>query len=300
MSWWKNIWPAQPRSFVLALGGGGSRGLAHLGVLAVLEEHDLRPDAIVGTSIGALFGAMYALDPNIESLQKRVLDFLESDTFNQVQLPDLVTMEGEGRSWLSRLGMAARQSVLLTKAATGVAVADVEDLAGIVHGLCGDNEFKDIKIPLYITAVSFPCGECHLFSKGDLVRSISASMAIPGVFNPLELDGQYYVDGGLASELPAKEARMIAADRQVVVAVNVGARPSEKDMPTNVIAMLDWSASIKALYLREYKKQFTDVLIEPLVGFTQWQDFSNPEHEIEQGRQAALKKMPQLMELLHG
>ncbi len=301
MSWWKRWQSAKkPHGFVLALGGGGGRGLAHLGVLKVLEEHGLRPDAIVGTSIGALFGSMYALEPDANKLQERVVSFLDSDDFGQLNLPELGDVSDKNGSWLARLGAAARQSVWFTRAATGIAVADVSYLIEMANILCAERGFLDVKIPLYLTAVTFPCGECHIFSKGDLARSVAASMAIPGVFNPLEMNGERYVDGGLASELPAKEARMIAKPEQLIVAVNVGARPSEDDEPTNVIGMLDWSTRIKALYLRQYKKEFADVLIEPLVGFTQWNDFSNPEQEIERGRQAALEQMPKLIGLLHG
>jgi len=299
--WWKP-WKAtkKPSGFVLALGGGGSRGLAHLGVLEVLEEHGLKPDAVVGTSIGALFASMYALEPDANKLHARVISFLGSDDFGKLKMPEIGDASDKNNTWLARLGAAARQSVWLTRAATGIAVADVNYLVEMANILCSERDFSDVKIPLYVTAVSFPCGDCHIFSKGDLARSVAASMAIPGVFNPLEIDGERYVDGGLASELPAKEARMIAKSEQLVVAVNVGARPSEYDEPSNVIGMLDWSTRIKALYLRQYKKDFADVLIEPLVGFTQWNDFSNPEQEIERGRQAALEQMPKLIALMHG
>jgi len=302
MSWWE--WfrkePKIQHGFVLALGGGGGRGLAHLGVLEVLEEHGIRPDAIVGTSIGALFGAMYALNPDALMVRNRVTDFLQSDQFNRLNIPNIDGSDAEDQSWLSRLTTAARQSILFTRAARETSVADVNELVNMVAVLLEYKTFEDIQIPLHVTAVSFPCGECHIFSKGDLAHSVAASMDIPGVFAPLEIDGQRYVDGGLASELPAKEASMVAQSNQYVVAVNVGARPSDEDEPSSVMGMLDWSNRIKALYLRQYKKQLADVLIEPLVGFTQWHDFSNPEQEIERGRQAALEQMPKLMELLRG
>jgi len=301
MTWWKRWQSAKKKQgFVLALGGGGGRGLAHLGVLEVLEDHGLKPDAIVGTSIGALFGSMYALDPEAKKLQAHVVNFLDSDDFEQLNIPELGDTSDKNNTWLARLGAAARQSVWFTRAATGIAIADVNYLVEMADRLSAGRDFKDVNIPLYLTAVTFPCGECHIFSKGNLAKSIAASMAIPGVFNPLEMNGERYVDGGLASELPAKEARMIANSKQLVVAVNVGSRPSKDDEPTNVIGMLDWSTRIKALYLRQYKKDFADVLVEPLVGFTQWNDFSNPEQEIERGRQAALEQMPKLISLLHG
>jgi NTE family protein len=288
----------KPDGFVLALGGGGGRGLAHLGVLEVLEEHKLRPAHIVGTSIGALFGAMYAHTPDAKLVRKRVEKFLDSDAFGNMNIPVIEGVEMEDTSWLSRLTAAARQSILYTRAATDTAVADVKTLVDMAETLCAAKEFSELKIPLCVTSVQFPTGECHLMSKGSLGKAIAASMAIPGVFDPVEIDGGRFVDGALASELPAKEAKMVATMGQVVVAVNVGSRPDPSKEPTHVLGMIDWAAQVKSLYLRQYKKEFADVLIEPLVGFTQWHDFSNPEQEIERGRDAALEKMPQLLKLL--
>lgn len=289
------------QGFVLALGGGGGRGLAHLGVLEVLEAEGFRPDAIVGTSIGALFGAMYALEPDAARCIERAREGLRSELFNSLDLPVLEGEELDDESWLSRLVGAARQSILFARAATGVAVADVETLIRIVHDFCQGKSFDDLQIPLYVTAVSFPAGECRIFS-GDtdvsLACAVAASMAIPGVFEPVSIHGERFVDGGLASELPAREARMMAGEGRFVAAVNVGARPSPEDEPRNVMAMVDWATRIKALYLRRYEKQFADVLIEPLVGFTQWHDFSNPDAEIEKGREAARKALPLMQKRL--
>jgi len=287
--------------FVLALGGGGGRGLAHLGVLDVLEQHNLKPDAIVGSSIGALFGAMYAMNPNADAVLKHAIAILQSDTFSKLDLPAIEGSDTEDQSWLARLGQAARQTLLYTKAATGRSLADTDALIDIAFAFCGGESFNDTKIPLYVTAVEFPGGDCHLFSSHSDVKlpcAVAASMAIPGVFEPLVIGGQKFVDGGVASDLPAKEAQMVANPDQLVLAINVGARPCEEVEPVNVYGMRDWAAQIQALYLRKYNKTFADVLIEPLVGFTQWQDFSNVEQEIEKGRQAALEKMPELIEKL--
>lgn len=289
---------AEPRGFVLALGGGGGRGLAHLGVLAALEEHGLQPAAIVGTSIGAMFGAMYALEPSIDQVRTRVLEMLESDTFASLELPVLEESDSVDQSWLSRLTSAARQSVLYTRAATGIALTDSTGLMRIADGLLGGGGFADAQIPIHVTAVAFPSGDLQLFSHGDLLRAVTASMAIPGVFEPIEVDGLRYVDGGLASELPTREARMVAQARQAVLAVNVGARPRPDVEPTNVIAMLDWAINIKSLYLRQFKAQLADVLIEPVHGYRQWADFSQPLQEIDRGYQAMLEMLPALLDRL--
>lgn len=288
--------------FVLALGGGGGRGLAHLGVLDILEQQHLKPDAIVGSSIGAMFGAMYAITPDAGTVIRRAEEILASKLFASLDLSMLETNGAQDQSWLGRMSSAAKQALLYTRAATERSVADIDILTDIVFSFCGGESFEDAKIPVYVTAVSFPSGECHIFSASSGVKlpcAVAASMAIPGVFEPLNIDGVQYVDGGVASDLPAKEAQMVANAEQLVLAVNVGARPGEDVEPSNVYGMRDWSAQIQALYLRKYNKDFADVLIEPLVGFTQWQDFSNPEQEIEKGRQATLEKIPELIEKLN-
>ncbi|MDQ6972542.1 MAG: patatin-like phospholipase family protein, partial [Mariprofundaceae bacterium] len=173
--------------YVLALAGGGGRGLAHLGALKALEENELRPDAIVGTSIGALFGAMYALNPNADEVRERVFSFLESDTFHNLSLPSVHDADAGAvdQSWLARLTTVAQQTILYTRAMTDIAVADNAALAQVAGVFCAQGSFEDAKIPFYATAVHFPGGECSVFSQGDLCQVLAASMAIPGVFDPV-------------------------------------------------------------------------------------------------------------------
>jgi len=288
------------KGFVLALAGGGGRGLAHLGAIRALEENGLRPDAIVGTSIGALFGAMYALNPDADVLRRRVFEFLDSDAFHKLSLPSVndVDSESTDESWLARLSSVARQTVLYTRALTDIAVADDSALAQIAGVFCGEGGFETAKIPLHVTAVRFPGGECKLFSNGNLCKALAASMAVPGVFEPVEIDGFRYLDGGLASEVPAMEARGVAGEDKLVVAINTGARPDPDHEPTNVMGMLDWTAQVKSLYLRQYEKAHADVLVEPLVGYTQWDDFSNSDDEVGRGYEATLEKIPEIHRLL--
>ncbi|OIO68754.1 MAG: hypothetical protein COW19_05660 [Zetaproteobacteria bacterium CG12_big_fil_rev_8_21_14_0_65_55_1124] len=288
-----------PTGFVLALAGGGGRGLAHLGVLKALEEHGLRPDAIVGTSIGALFGAMYALNPDAGEVRDRVFKFLDSDVFRNINLPSVQDDTGaEDDSWLTRLTAVARQTILYTRAMNDIAIGDPSALTRVANLFCGGGSFEAAKIPVYVTAVRFPGGECQLFSQGDLCMALAASMAVPGVFAPVEIDGERYLDGGLASEVPAKEARDVAGDSQLVVAVNTGANPDPSYEPYNVLGMLDWTAQVKSLYLRKYQKEHADVLIEPLVGATQWHDFSNSYDEVGCGYEATLGMIPELRKRL--
>jgi len=291
-----NLLRRKPRGFVLALAGGGGRGLAHLGVFKALEENQLRPDAIVGTSIGALFGAMYALNPDAEDVRERVFTFLHSDVFQSIKLPidhDVNTDAGDD-SWFARMATVARQTVLYSRAMSDISVADASALSHVAQLFCASGSFESAKIPIHVTAVHYPRGERKLFSRGDLCMALAASMAVPGVFEPVVIDGERYLDGGLSSEVPSMEARSVAGLSQVVLAVNTGASPDPKHEPGNVLGMLDWAAQVKSLYLRKFQKMEADVVIEPLVGLTQWYDFSNSDDEVGRGYEAALEVIPEL------
>jgi len=301
MSWVGRLLTRKPQGFVLALGGGGGRGLAHIGVFEVLEEHKLRPSAIVGTSIGALFGALYALNPDARAARASIMRVLASDLFANLNLPKIDSADMADQSWLSKLSAAARQSMLYTRAARGISMLSSDILVDVAREFCDDHAFADCEIPLYVTAVEFPSGDCHIFSEAtgtDLRLALAASTAVPGAFGTVTIGDQRFVDGGIAAELPTREAEMVARENQLVVAVNVGVRPNPDREPKHLIAMLNWATQIKSLYLRRHKKEHADLLIEPLVGFRQWHDFSGPEAEIERGRQAALEKMPELMKML--
>ena len=298
MSFWRRALSRNASGFVLALGGGGGRGLAHIGVLQALEEHKLRPSAIVGTSIGALFGAMYALSADSQLVRERVVGFLHSDAFTSLDIPRLEEANGDDETWLGRLTSAARQTILYARAASDISLANVEILSEIAETLCEGKSFADTKIPLYVTAVEFPGGECRLFSKGKLSTVLAASMAIPGVFDPVKIDNAEYLDGALASEIPSKEALAVSSSGEIVVAVNVGARPDPEERPTHLLGMMDWATSVKALYLRRYEKATADILIEPLHGYRQWHDFSNSNEEIQRGYDATMEVMPQILKAL--
>ncbi|MDX8414149.1 MAG: patatin-like phospholipase family protein [Mariprofundales bacterium] len=295
--WFSRLLPSRYDGFVLALGGGGGRGLAHLGVLTALEERNLHPDAIIGVSIGALFGAMYALNPNAAAIQKQALTFLHSETMRDLQLPQL-QQDDAGKSLFDHWMALGRQSLLYMRAATDISLVDAELLITIADHLCSSHHFSDTKIPFSCAAVSFPKGDCTVFDHGDLVLSVAASMAIPGIFAPVEVDGTLFVDGGMASEIPSMEARNRATDNQCVVAVNVGAKPSSAIHPSHMLGMLDWASLVKSYYLRRYDKEHAEVLIEPLVGDVQWDDFSHPEDEIARGYAAAERQLDHLAELL--
>ncbi|MDQ6962788.1 MAG: patatin-like phospholipase family protein [Mariprofundaceae bacterium] len=299
MSFWPHLFTRSKSGFILVLGGGGGRGLAHIGVLDALEEYGLRPDILVGSSVGSLVATMYAQQPEPKLLKERTLNFLNSKSFHRLTLPVFNHLrEMPIESWLERLSAVARQSVLYGRAVTSNAIADKDVLFQLLQELGVSGSFSKLHIPVQMVSTIFPQGGMAVFSSGDLNTSLAASMAIPTIFPPVNIAGQRYVDGGVYADIPVLHAQNIASKRQCVVAVNAGSRRLGMHDPVNVLGMLDWVVDAQSQQLRERDFLHADVLIEPDIHSRLWYDFSHPEKVIHTGYQAMMLKMPALLKLL--
>ena len=247
----------------MALGAGGGRGLVHVGALLALEEQNLRPSCLVGSSVGALVAVMYAQQPDAVLLRHRIVTFLKSKTFQRFTFPVLNQSQTKPkRDWVERLSSLARQSILYGRAVTSNAIADRNALPYLLHKLevCGN--FSDLDIPVHTVSTVFPQGHVAIFSSGELMQPVAASMAIPTVFPPVNIAGQRYVDGGVYAEVPILQAKEVARSQQCMVAVNAGARRLGMHDPVNVLGVLDWVVDAQAQQLRERDCAYADVLVE--------------------------------------
>jgi len=174
----------------LALSGGGARGLAHIGVLKILEKNKIPIDFIAGTSMGAFIGAMYSAGPNIKKLEKDFLDEPWKKSFDYNILPTQGLIKGDKiEKWLA------------TK--------------------IGDIDFKDLRIPLFVTAFDLKSKREVIFSKGNVTEAVRASISIPGVFVPLENNGRWLVDGEIIDPIPSEI--LTKAGAEIIIAINVNA-----------------------------------------------------------------------------
>ncbi len=187
----KNLWKKPPRKVGLALSGGGARGLAHIGVLKILEQEGVPIDYLAGTSMGGLIAAAYAagLSP----------DLMEQEALRMASLRRLLALADPS---LPRRGLFKGQKVR-------------EYLARHL----GDRTFDDLRVPLTLVAVDLNTGQEVFLNQGQIADAVRATVALPGIFTPVEWDGQLLVDGGLLDNLPAGAVRQMGAD--VVIAVDV-------------------------------------------------------------------------------
>jgi len=183
----------------LALGGGAARGLAHIGVLKALGKNDIPVDMIAGTSIGALVGACFAKDGEINTLEEIVLNI----------------------DW-KQLALLLDPNLALLK-------------KGFIHGekikelLCsviGDIEFKDLKIPLRVIATDVTTGEVVVIKSGSVAEAVRASISIPVIFTPVKFENKFLVDGGIVNPVPVDVARNMGAE--FIIACNVIPEPQKR------------------------------------------------------------------------
>lgn len=179
----------------LVLSGGGVRGFAHVGVLKALEARGWRPDLVAGTSMGGIVAAAYASGMKVDELEQEALQF--------THLPRLAR--------------------LLDRKVHSTALIGGERLLRYFREKLGGATFEELAVPLGLMAVDCDTGEALALRSGDVATAVRATMAFPGVFAPIEIDGRLLIDGGASDNLPVRLARDMGAD--AVVAVNVCPRP---------------------------------------------------------------------------
>lgn len=208
-----------PFHIALALGGGGARCLAHLGVLRVLEREAVPVNMLVGKSVGAILAALYALIPRADQVCARVEAYLGSEEFRRSRIMRPGRREGAGRlsGWLTRM----RRGLVITRLLRKPAVFDREVLARAIGDLVPDRTFEETLIPLGVGATDLVSGEEVLLSEGKVRPAVVASCALPGFFPPVREDGRLLGDVGLAGGVPVDVARALGA--HVVIAVDVSA-----------------------------------------------------------------------------
>jgi NTE family protein len=246
----------------LVLGGGAARGFAHVGVIQVLERHGLRPDLVVGTSAGSLVAALYA--------------------------------SGMGGAELERTAMAMEEATLTdwTMPLMGRGMLRGEALARYVRSAVKGKLIDQMPLPLGILATDLASGEGVVFRRGDAAQAVRASSAVPGLFEPVNIAGRDYVDGGLVAPVPVPQARAMGAE--VLVAVDISSDPNGNSAQGWLQVLLQTTA-IMGQSINRYAMNAPDVVaVRPALSGVGSADFSARQRSIEAGRAAMEAAMPRL------
>ena len=248
----------------LALGGGFARGMAHIGVLKVLEEEGIPVRFVAGTSVGALIGAAYCSGLSLEELE-RVAHSCRFTTF--------------ARWTVSRYGFASN-----------------DRMVSFLTRVLKVKTFEELRIPLGVTATDFNTGEGVVFHSGSIIDPVRASCAYPGMFLPVNIRGRWLVDGMLSHPVPTRPLREMGAER--VLAVHLKGQWSKDGAPRHLFDVIGQSFAIAQDQMSHLWRGAADLLVEPDVAGFAYDDFKRAGELIHSGEIAMRHVLPEVRKWL--
>ena len=255
--------PIQPAKIALVLGGGAARGFAHVGVIKTLEAHGITPTIVVGTSAGSVVGALYAGGYSGFDLQKIAFG-LEEGSVSDYAMPDRGFIKGE-------------------------------QLQNYINKALQNRPIERLNKTFAAMATDLQSGESTLFRRGNTGMAVRASSSVPGVFQPVAINGREYVDGGLSSPVPVKAARSLGAD--IVIAVDISSKPKNARVSDSMDILLQ-TFSIMGQSISQYELALADVVIRPDTAGIGSTDFEQKHQAIMEGERAALAALPLIRKLI--
>ncbi|HQR51148.1 MAG TPA: patatin-like phospholipase family protein [Methylophilaceae bacterium] len=252
-----------PPKVALVLGGGAVRGFAHVGVIKVLEAQGIVPDMVIGTSAGSVVGALYSAGYSGFELQKIAFK-LDEDSVGDWAIPGRGFIKGEA-------------------------------LQNYINKAVRGQPIEKLKKPFAAVATDLQSGEQMVFRRGNTGQAVRASSSVPGVFQPVTINGREYVDGGLTSPVPVRVAREMGAD--VVIAIDIAGKPKYRkvegltDVLLQTFAIMGQSISSRELL-------DADVVIRPETGSFGSADFDKKHEAILEGEKAAQALLPLIRQKL--
>jgi NTE family protein len=250
--------PTRVPAIGLALGGGFARGIAHIGVLKVLEEEGIPVRVITGTSVGALIGACYCSGLSLAEME----DVARNTRFTSF-----------ARWTLSRYGFASNDRMI-----------------SFLTRTLKCKTFEDLRIPLGVTATDFNTGEGVVFHSGSIIDPVRASCAYPGMFLPVEIRGRYLVDGMLSHPVPTRPVRDMGADR--VIAVHLKGTWAQGGAPRHLFDVIGQSFAIAQDAMSALWRSSADIVVEPDVAGFAYDDFKRSANLIKVGEDAMRAALP--------
>jgi NTE family protein len=248
----------------IALGGGFARGIAHVGVLKVLEQEGIPVRVVAGTSVGALIGAAYCSGVTVDELHEMAHN-VRFTTF--------------ARWTLSRCGFASNDRMI-----------------SFLTRFLKVKTFEELRIPLGVTATDFNTGEGVVFHSGSIIDPVRASCAYPGMFLPVQMRGRYLVDGMLSHPVPTQPLREMGAER--VLAVHLKGTWANGGPPRHLFDVIGQSFAIAQDAMSTVWRQAADLVIEPDVAGFAYDDFKRADDLVRVGEVAMKSALPEVRKWL--
>jgi len=291
----KEVFMAKKPVIALVLGGGGARGMAHIGVLKVLEDAGIPIDLIVGTSAGSLVGAMYATSQNIPAMIQRFEEFLQSKIYNHTGLPKFLQKK-DAENFFGQVATYLEKRIVINLAYSRTGLLERRRLRQAIEFLIDPVDIREAKIAFAAVSVDLLSGKEVVFTEGSLQTAVEASSSLPGFLPPLQQNSHSLVDGAVLHTVPVIPAKKLGAD--FIIAVNVSQSLEEKPELDNVIDILFRANSITSHRYSRLQLREADLIIRPDVGSYHWSKFSSFHELIEKGEDATRKALPVIREKL--
>jgi len=281
----------------LNLGGGGARGLAHIGVLRALEENEVEVDILIGVSMGALVAANYAYFKNARKVENRIVSHIESDRFKRTLLG--TWRPGNSEDYVSRskrllmkFSRLYRQTEVYSRLFLTMGMLDKDDVAEAVLPIIPPVNFEDLKMPFACVAVNLENGLRRIFNHGSVQTAVTASLSIPLVFPPVEINGNLYTDGGIVDRVGVDSANDIGVRK--IIAVDVSSDFFARKKIKTALDIMLRSEEISAKYRQNYQLRQAAIVIRPIQESIHWADYHNYENIIQSGYDSTIEKIKEI------
>jgi len=280
----------------LALGAGGARGLAHVGVLKTLERAGVTISFLAGSSIGAVVGAAYAYLGNAADLEKRLGEFLKTDLFQEAGLATVRDVfQGKPETFSQRLETWLKKAYLQARVVSRPAILDSDSFRDMIEFFVPDINIEDLSLPFRALGTDLKSGRAVVFSQGSLLDAVYASAAIPGVVNPLPIKDLLVVDGGVVNMVPVLAAYHMGAD--VVLAVDVEKSIESDNRYATAIDLFFRVEDVQSYYLKETQLSQAELVLRPKVGHIHWSDFERVQELIRLGQDEGSGRLDEIRAL---
>lgn len=273
----------------IALGGGGARGLTHIGVLRELEKNNFKPNLIAGTSVGAIIGAMYSATLDTHWVENRIKNFINSDEFKIIGLNRINSKTEDDYSFLQMATEFVKKTIQINIVNERLGLLKSDRLKDALRYLLPVRKFSDLKLPFSCSSVDLHTGKDIIFKDGNLLDAVLASSAIPGYIQPIKYKDMLLTDGGVSRPIPAQ--MVIDNGSEFTIGVSADIQKFNPINNLNLIQILGRTEQITTKKLSKFNNKILDVFLEPDTLNLFWGDFSKIDVLIKNGENKVIENL---------
>ncbi|HRP68791.1 MAG TPA: patatin-like phospholipase family protein [Turneriella sp.] len=284
----------------LNLGGGAARGFAHIGIIRALIENDIRISHIVGISMGAIVGGVYATMPNVDFLEKRMRQMVDFEAFSDSIVGTWTnTQETEAKGIVRRAQKLVTSTNILRRMFTASGVLSFDDVHAVLDPFLANIAIESTEIPFATAAVNIRDGALRVFQGKDRLRNaVIASASMPLIFPPEKIGKDYFVDGGVLDKLGIDAAASIGINNPIVVDVSDEKLPDT--LPHSAFDVILKTEEIASEHRRKLQLEKASLVLRPIRGNFHWADYSAVTNFIEMGYECAHENIRAIQHIASG